>query len=104
MSSCVQSFNSRAFYLACLVQVVLELHARPQFRTRTKRRGQSVGHIGGDTRRTGHDPTQRDTVNAELDGSGCDGRLTQIFPQDFAGVRRIFHSCHFKTQSSRRQL
>ncbi len=48
LPSCLrcQSLNARARFLSSLVQVVLQLHARPQFWTGSERSTQPVRHVG----------------------------------------------------------
>lgn len=77
--------NARTLRLAGLVQVVLHLHACPEFRTRLKRACQAKSHVRGNSRMPRDDACQRDAVHAGLLGRVRCGHLSKVFAQDLAG-------------------
>jgi hypothetical protein len=70
-----QPFNLGPLHLSCLVQVVLQLHACPQFGAGAESRGKPIGHVSRDARRTGHNAVQCHTVDAKGYSSRSYGRI-----------------------------
>lgn len=77
---------------ACLVQVVLQLHACPKFGARAKGGTETVRHIWRNARNSVRNPRKRDASNAK--GLRCSGdrHIAKVLSQHFARMWWLVHA------------
>jgi hypothetical protein len=70
-------------------QIMLDLHAQPEFRRRAQCGRQPQGHSRGNAGMPIEDARQMGTSHAETGGGFLDGHIAQVIPQDFSRMRGI---------------